>query len=149
MSPEARREIDYVIIRPHSQNDHDAIEQLHSKNWPKSSSKKDPVPDDLTPEPGETVFIAESGTGEMVGSIYYYPRIVDVDLHSLIVKKAYRRQGIAAELIKVAEEQAQRDGFAKIIIGAGSEKLVRYYESLGFSLISNSKKRLAKNIGTK
>ena len=137
-----------MIIRPHCFDDQAAIEQLHSENWPGSSSKKDSVSEGLTPEPTETVFIAESGTGEVVGSIYYYPRLVDANFHSLVVKKEYRRQGIAAELIKVAQEQAQRDGFTKIIIGAGSKNLVRYYESLGFSLISNSKKRLAKDIGT-
>lgn len=149
MSPETPRKLDYVIIRPHCLDDQDAIKQLHSENWPKSSSKKDSGSDDLIPEPGETVFIAEIGSGEMVGSIYYYPRLVDVDLHGLVVKKAYRRQGIAAELLKAAEEQAQRDGFARAIIGAESKKLVRYYESLGFGLLSNSKKRLIKELGTK
>ncbi len=149
MSPEVRRELDYVIIRPHSPDDQNAIEQLHLGNWPKSNSKKDSAPEDLIPEPGETVFIAEDSIGEMVGCIYYFPRLVDVDLHGLVVKKACRRQGIAAELIRVAEEQAQRDGFVRITIEAASKKLVNYYQSLGFSLISNSRKRLAKDIGTK
>ena len=142
------KELDFVIIRSYTQDDHKALERLHRENWPKPKSGKDSNSDDLTPEPTETVFIAGSGTGEIVGSIYYYPRIVDADLHSLVVKKEYRRQGIAAELIKVAQDQDQRDGFTKIIIGAGNKKLVRYYESLGFSLISNRKKRLAKDIGT-
>ena len=144
-----RKELDYVIIRPHNSDDHEALERLHLGNWPESSSSKDLKSDDLIPVPGETVFVAEKGNGEMVGSIYYYPRLVDVDIHGLGVKKAYRKQGIAAELLKVAEEQAGRDGFPGITIEADSKKLIRYYERLGFSLISNSKKRLVKDIGAK
>ncbi len=149
MSPEAPRQLDYVIIRPHCRDDQDALQRLHLGNWPKTSSGKNSKSDDLIPKPGETVFVAEKGNGEMVGSIYYYPRLVDVDIHGLVVKKAYRKQGIAAELLKVAEEQAGRDGFPRITIEADSKKLIRYYERLGFSLISNSKKRLVKDIGAK
>lgn len=150
MSKEAeRKELDYVIIRLHNSENHGALERLHLGNWPKSSSSKDSKPDDLIPVLGETVFVAEKGDGEMVGSIYYYPRLVDVDIHGLVVKKAYRKQGIAAELLKVAEEQAGRDGFPRITIEAASKKLVRYYGSLGFRLLSNSKKRLVKDIGAK
>ena len=141
-----RKELDYVIIRPYKPGDYEALSQLYLVNWPETDPFHLTVADDFTCELGEIIFVAESG-GEMVGGIYYYPRRDHAYLHTLVVKKECRGQGIATEMLKVAEEQATTDGFARITIDAETDELARYYEALGFRHNPHTKKGLVKDIG--
>lgn len=142
-----REELDYVIIRQYRKSDYEALKRLYVVNWPTKLFRSF-ITEDAIREQGEIIFIAENGT-EMVGSLFYNPSEDQADLHSLVVKKEYRKQGIAAEVLKAAEEQADADGFAEITIQAENDDLVRYYENLGFSHNPNIERGLVKDIGQK
>lgn len=142
-----RKELDYIIIRPYSPEDYDTFCRLHIENWPKSKSDKDFKIDDLF-DRREQIFIAQNGS-EIVGSFSYVPSLHHAYIRGLLVKTEYRRQGIAAEMLKFAEERAKRHNFPKITIVAGSEELISYYENLGFRRNPHTERGLVKDIGTK
>ena len=144
---EEREKLDYVIIRQYGPGDYEALKRLYMVNWPTNPFRSF-ITADVIRQQGEIIFIAENGT-EKVGSLFYTPYENQANLHSLIVRKECRKQGIAAEMLKVAQEQAEADGFAEITIEAENDDLVRYYESLGFRRNPNIERGLVKDVGAK
>ena len=142
-----RKELDYVIIRQYGPRDYEALKRLYMVNWPTNPFRSF-ITEDVIRQQGEIIFIAENGA-EKVGSLFYTPYKDQANLHSLIVKTECRKQGIAAEMLKVAQEQAEADGFAEITIEARNDELVRYYQSLGFRRDPSAELGLVKAVGIK
>lgn len=150
MRAEAERgELGYLVIRQYDgSSDYEALSHLYLNDWPNTNPFRRFEIDDLLRKQNNLVLVAENGVG-MVGSVFYSPCGDHAYIHSLLVKAEYRRQGIAAEILKFAQEQASADGFTEITIEAGNDELVRYYESLGFRRDPSAKMGLVKEVGTK
>ena len=139
-----REELGYVTIRQHGSGDYEALKRFYVVNLPTNPFRSF-ITEDAIFKQRAIIFIAEND-GEKVGSLFYTPGEDHAYLHSLVVKKECRGQGIAAEMLKAAQEQAEADGFAEITIEARNDDLIRYYESLGFRCNPNIEKGLVKDI---
>lgn len=147
MSAEVERgELGYVTIRQHGPGDYEALKRFYTGNWPTKLFDRF-ITEGAIFKQRAIIFIAEN-EGEKVGSLFYTPCKEQANLHSLIVKKECRKQGIAAEMLTSAQEQAEADGFAEITIEAENDNLVRYYKSIGFVLIPNTKRKMVKDVGS-
>lgn len=81
--------------------------------------------------------IYEKRDGKTVSALYLLPceyrRRKCFYLYAAATLPEYRRQGIIAELVSRACEQAKRSGASFIYLFPAEEKLYPYYEKLGFS----------------
>lgn len=71
----------------------------------------------------------------LVGIAVYRPHLTEdmAQLAALFVSREYRRQGIAAQLTRRAEEQTRSDGYAALYVSATpSESAVNFYRAQGF-----------------
>lgn len=143
-----REELGYVTIRQYGPGDYEALKRFYMVNLPTTKLFDRFITEDAIFKQRAIIFIAES-EGEKIGSLFYTPGEDHAYLHSLVVKKECRGQGIAAEMLKAAQEQAEADGFAEITIEARNDDLIRYYEGLGFKRNPNITRGLIKDISAK
>lgn len=83
------------------------------------------------------VFIAETDTGEIVGSVQIVLSQPDnqphrADLSKMLVHPKARRQGIAAALLTAAETDAQQQGKSLLVLDTANPEAERVYERGGW-----------------
>ncbi len=138
MSQEAPRgeELSDVVIRQYRPEDRTELLSLLRESWPNY-------------DPGiyraKDYLIAEN-KGRIVGTVFCREVHTDMHLFDLIASESFRRQGIAAALIKAAEKRAAIQGLEHVRITADSDELVGYYERLGFKLSDAENRIMVKPI---
>jgi len=90
------------------------------------------------------IAIAQTKEGEIVGMVWLAPiqqptRRTGL-IHSLVVEKGYRRQGIGTELVKQIIQEGRKDGIRIFDFPfEGNQDLgSKFCESLGFIFLGNS-----------
>lgn len=60
----------------------------------------------------------------------------EVELHSLVVRKAFRRRGIGTQFLRELFKRFWNDGFATVLLGVAKENTsaVKLYKKLGFDI---------------
>lgn len=142
-----RKELDYVIIREYESREYVALQDLYMDNWPKPDVFVfgRAIRPNIGRDQNEQIFVAENNS-QLVGSVFYKKKGDHAYLLNLLVREDVRRQGIAGELLKYAEDQARVDGFDKVTIDAEDDRLVEYYSHLGFVRENGLGRSLTKNI---
>lgn len=84
--------------------------------------------------PDEMGCVVAEADDKIVGCVVYRNIVGDVDITNVQVKEAYRRQGIAAALMKEAMKMARTIGGERFTLEVRESNLaaIALYESLGF-----------------
>mgnify|MGYP000260851734 CR=1 FL=1 len=124
-------------IRVYQDQDHAGVVRLWQEDEPNPSPWNDPVQAIKKKEdfqPG-LLYIAEEN-GEIVGTT-----MAGYDGHrgwiySVVVSPAYRRKGIATELLRFAERELEKLGCTKLNLQVrdGNDGAVALYQRLGYSI---------------
>jgi len=136
MRPDAEpSELGWIIVREHNPLQYPKLYELYLENWPRGEifALGRNIRPNIGRDPDEIIFVAENNT-DLIGSVFYRRKEDQACILNLVVRKDARRQGIARELVKRAEEQATCDGLSKVTITAKTDELVKYYHGLGFIL---------------
>lgn len=124
-----REELDYVVIRKSTLKDYVALSGLYMEVWP----NYDPGIHDIT-----KYQIAENAT-RLIGAVRLATdSCYEMHLSDLVVKSKFRKQGIAAALIQVAEGQAANLGLESISLIAENDATANFYKKLGFVITTES-----------
>ena len=67
-------------------------------------------------------------------------------ISNLAIKKEYRGNGFSEELIEKAYEIARKKGYKKAALLAKNEKLIHFYERIGFELVNRRIRRMVTSI---
>ena len=67
-------------------------------------------------------------------------------ISNIAIKKEYRGNGYAKIMIEKIRKMAKRKGYGKISLVAKNDKLIKFYESLGFNLINRRIRRMVSEI---
>ena len=67
-------------------------------------------------------------------------------ISNIAIKKEYRGNGYAKVMIKKISEMAKQKGYDKVSLIAKNDKLIKFYESLGFDLINKRIRRMVSQI---
>ncbi len=110
----------------------------------------------LTINSEKKVFKIQKGLLNKLGYIYssikdflFYKKECEDDefyISNIAIKKEYRRNGYAKIMIGKISEMAKRNGYDKVSLIAKNDKLIKYYESLGFNLINKRIRRMISQI---
>ena len=78
---------------------------------------------------------------ELVGVITLDVSFETADLEDIVVKNQFRKQGVASELLKMAESQLKESGVCKIFleVRASNQTAINFYSKKGFEQISTRK----------
>ena len=80
---------------------------------------------------------------------YFLFRECEIDefyISNIAIKKEYRGNGYAKIMIEKIRKMAKRKGYGKISLVAKNDKLIKFYESLGFNLINRRIRRMVSEI---
>ncbi len=80
---------------------------------------------------------------------YFLFRECEIDefyISNIAIKKEYRGNGYAKIMIEKIRKMAKRKGYVKISLVAKNDKLIKFYESLGFNLINRRIRRMVSEI---
>lgn len=67
-------------------------------------------------------------------------------LSNIIIKEEFRGKGYSEILIRDVLDTAKEKGYLKVSLRANNEKLVKFYERLGFKRVNSKSKKLIKKI---
>ncbi|MGL5480018.1 MAG: GNAT family N-acetyltransferase, partial [Clostridium sp.] len=67
-------------------------------------------------------------------------------LSNIIIKEEFRGKGYSEILIGDVLDTAKEKGYLKVSLRANNEKLVKFYERLGFKRVNSKSKKLIKKI---
>lgn len=78
---------------------------------------------------------------ELVGVITLDVSFETADLEDIVVKKQFRKKGVATELLKMAEKQLKESGVCKIFleVRASNQTAINFYSKNRFEQISTRK----------
>ena len=65
---------------------------------------------------------------------------------NLAIKPEYRKHGYSKIMIKEAKKLAKQKGYKKLSLLANNEKLVKFYETVGFQVENKKTRRMVANI---
>lgn len=124
-------EIDYVVIRRYNPQDYEQLNSLAHEVWAESRSRNFYSP----------MYLVAENQNRILGAVSCRQQKRYVELGDLAVGVRFRRQGIAAALIQTAEETAIAKGRKEIRLNGPieDEKMVSFYESLGFAAVCRTK----------
>lgn len=135
-----RKRLDNLMITDYSSKDFKDFKEINYQ-WLKESvgiSEYDEKvlnnPKDEIIKKGGSIYMASAGT-ELAGTFILKPANKNVlELTKLAVKKAYRRMGIGEKLIKCAIEEANRGGYASVILLTHPTltEAINLYKKIGF-----------------
>lgn len=67
-------------------------------------------------------------------------------ISNIAIKKEFRGNGYAKVMIDKISQMAKRKGYEKVSLVAKNDKLIKFYESLGFNLINKRIRRMVSEI---
>lgn len=138
---ESGEELGYVIIRQYQPQDYGKLVSLMHESYPGYR------PSGFL---SEEYLVAENQK-RIVGAIFCWKLPRYIELADLVVRREFRRQGIAAALVQAAEELATENYRADIRLNdpIEDEKMIAFYESLGFVKVRQTQKGaiMVKQIG--
>ena len=67
-------------------------------------------------------------------------------ISNIAIKKEFRGNGYAKVMIDKISKMAKRKGYDKVSLVAKNDKLIKFYESLGFNLINKRIRRMVSEI---
>ena len=67
-------------------------------------------------------------------------------ISNIAIKKEFRGNGYAKVMIDKISQMAKRKGYDKVSLVAKNDKLIKFYESLGFNLINKRIRRMVSEI---
>ena len=67
-------------------------------------------------------------------------------ISTIAIKKEFRGNGYAKVMIDKISQMAKRKGYEKVSLVAKNDKLIKFYESLGFNLINKRIRRMVSEI---
>ena len=80
---------------------------------------------------------------------YFFFRECEEDefyISNIAIKKEYRGNGYAKIMIDKISKMAKRKGYSKVALVAKNDKLIKFYESLGFNLMNKRIRRMVAEI---
>ncbi len=80
---------------------------------------------------------------------YFFFRECEEDefyISNIAIKKEYRGNGYAKIMINKISKMAKRKGYSKVALVAKNDKLIKFYESLGFNLMNKRIRRMVAEI---
>ena len=111
--------------------------------------------DELTINSEKKVVKIQKGFLNKLGYIYssvrdyFFFRECEEDefyISNIAIKKEYRGNGYAKIMIDKISKMAKRKGYSKVALVAKNDKLIKFYESLGFNLMNKRIKRMVAEI---
>ena len=69
-----------------------------------------------------------------------------MNISNIAIKKEYRGNGYAKVMINKIRKMAKQKGYDKVSLIAKNDKLIKFYESLGFNLINKRIRRMVSQI---
>lgn len=111
--------------------------------------------DELTINSEKKVVKIQKGFLNKLGYIYssvrdyFFFRECEEDefyISNIAIKKEYRGNGYAKIMIDKISKMAKRKGYSKVALVAKNDKLIKFYESLGFNLMNKRIRRMVAEI---
>ncbi len=120
-----------IEIRKMTSVDIDAVAELEGENFAMPWKKNDF--EDLLDKSDKGCMVADAD-GEIIGCVVYHNIVGDVDITNVQVRQAFRRQGVAGELMLAAMKEAEGIGGINFTleVRASNTPAIALYESLGF-----------------
>ena len=133
-----------ITVRKMNAADIEAVSELDvlsfSQPWPKHAFEIE-----LANE-GARCWVADA-TGQVVGALVFWHVLDEAELTTIAVHPAFRRQGIARQLLQAAMDAAYAEG-ARIYhleVRAGNEAAQKLYASFGFEVVGRRPKYYTDN----
>ena len=133
-----------IIIRKMTAADLEAVSELDvlsfSQPWPKNAFEIELA------NKGARCWVADVA-GQVVGALVFWRVLDEAHLTTIAVHPAFRRRGIARQLLQTAMDAAYAEG-ARIYhleVRAGNEPAQKLYESFGFEVAGRRPKYYSDN----
>ena len=140
-SPPQPAEMSPICVKPFKAADQAEVKRLVLvglvEHWGWLDPTKNPDLTDIQKSYAGGVFLVAWNEKEIVGTGAFLPRSADtVEIVSMSVRQAYRRQGIGRMVLAELKRRARQAGYKKIVLETTQtwEDVVRFYLNNGFAI---------------